>query len=99
MGREWDGRRLVLIQGLVDLGLGTTGPGGSFYAFPNGAKNVDERGSVGLCEDLLEDGALALVPGTVFGMDDHVRLSYATSIDNVRRALDRLGDFLGRRGR
>ena len=99
MVQEFDARRRVLIQGLADLGLETPWPRGAFYAFPSVAEHVDERGSVGLCEDLLEDVALALVPGTVFGMDDHVRMSYATSIDNVRRALERLGDFLNRRGR
>ena len=98
MVREFDARRRVLIQGLADLGLETPWPRGAFYAFPSVAQHVDERGAVGLCEDLLEDVGLALVPGTVFGMDGHVRLSYATSLDNVRRALERLGDFLQRRG-
>ena len=97
MVREFDTRRRVLLEGLADLGLETPWPRGAFYAFPSVAEHVDERGAVGLCEDLLEDVGLALVPGTVFGMDGHVRLSYATSIDNVRRALERLGDFLSRR--
>ena len=58
--------------------------------------HLDDRGSEGFCEDLLEAEALAIVPGSVFGMDTHVRLSYATSLENVEEALVRLGRFLQR---
>lgn len=94
MVRAFEERRRVLLDGLTALGLETPVPRGAFYAFPSVAPYVDERGSSGFCEDLLEDQALALVPGAVFGMDSHVRLSYATSLTNVREALARLGRFL-----
>lgn len=97
MVREFDARRKVLVEGLRDLGLETPWPRGAFYAFPRVTPFLDERGSAGFGEDLLEDQALAIVPGAVFGMDEHVRLSYATSLDKVRTALERLGAFLERR--
>ena len=73
-------------------------PGGAFYAFPSVAPFLDERGSPGFCDDLLESEQLVIVPGTVFGMDDHVRLSYALGEPQLQEALQRLGRFLeGRR--
>ena len=89
-------RRRVLVEGLRSLGLETSEPRGAFYAFPRVASRLDDRGSAGFCEDLLEDQALALVPGAVFGLDEYVRLSYATSLERVREALSRLGKFLER---
>ena len=97
MAAEFARRRTVLLEGLAALGLETPKPRGAFYAFPNVARFLDERGSTGFSEDLLEAHALAVVPGAVFGMDDHVRLSYATSSDAIRRALERLGEFLASR--
>ena len=96
MVAAFDERRRVLIDGLRELGLETPWPRGAFYAFPRLPASLVDRGSVAVCEHALEEVALAIVPGEVFGMDAHVRLSYATSLDNVRRALERLGDFLGR---
>jgi aspartate aminotransferase len=96
MASEFDKRRHVLIDGLAALGLETPWPRGAFYAFPNVARYLDDRGSAGFSEDLLEDQALAIVPGAVFGMDEHVRLSYATSLENIEAALTRLGAFLRR---
>ena len=97
MTTEFDQRRHMLIDGLAALGLETPWPRGAFYAFPNVAQYLDERGSTGFSEDLLEDQALALVPGAVFGMDEHVRLSYATSKADIETALERLGTFLRNR--
>jgi aspartate aminotransferase len=91
-------RRTVLLAGLAELGLPTPRPRGAFYAFPDVSAHVDQRGSVGFCEDLLEEQRLALVPGAAFGSDDHVRLSYATDLDSIREALRRLGAFLRRSG-
>jgi aspartate aminotransferase len=94
MTSEFNRRRKILIDGLEALGLKTPWPRGAFYAFPNVAKFLDERGSAGFSEDLLEDQALAIVPGDVFGMDTHVRFSYATSIENIEGAITRLAAFL-----
>ena len=97
MVRAFDERRQVMVEGLRDLGLDTPLPQGAFYAFPSVLPYLDERGAEGFCADLLEEQALAIVPGEVFGMDDHVRLSCALSVENIRRALERLETFLGNR--
>ncbi len=89
-------RRAALLEGLERLGLETPEPRGAFYVFPDIGPYLDERGSVGFCEDLLEREGLAIVPGAAFGMDRHVRLSYATDLKNIHQALDRLGSFLQR---
>ena len=47
-------RRDLLINGLRDLGMECAMPGGAFYAFPSVALFLDERGSAGFCDDLLE---------------------------------------------
>ncbi len=99
MVAEFDRRRRVIVDGLRRIGLEVPWPRGAFYAFPDVSPWIDERGSSGFCEDLLEDQDLAVVPGSAFGVDDHVRLSYATSIENIERALQRLGTFLAKRRR
>jgi aspartate aminotransferase len=48
------------------------------------------------CRLLLEHERVALVPGVAFGNDDHVRLSYAASMEHIQEALDRLERFIGR---
>jgi aspartate aminotransferase len=97
MCAEFDRRRHVLVDGLRALGLDTPWPRGAFYAFPSIAPFLDERGSNGFCEDLLEEDELAVVPGSAFGVDSSIRLSYATSIETIEVALERLGRFLARR--
>ncbi len=97
MRRAFGERREILLAGLKELGLPTPRPRGAFYAFPDVSAHLDERGSVGLCEDLLESQGLALIPGSAFGLDTHVRLSYALSLEGIREALERLRAFLANR--
>jgi aspartate aminotransferase len=94
MAAEFARRREVLLAGLAALDLRTPRPRGAFYAFPDVSAYLDARGSAGFCADLLEQHDLAIVPGAAFGVDTHVRLSYATSLETIRTALARLGDFL-----
>jgi aspartate aminotransferase len=94
MAAEFDARRRVLVDALRELGLQTPWPRGAFYAFPDVRAYLDERGTRGFCEDLLEKHNLALVPGTAFGVDTHVRLSYALALPKIQGAMARLGDFL-----
>ncbi len=94
MRREFAERREILLAGLEGLGLETPRPRGAFYVFPNVAPLLDERGSVGFCEDLLEEQNLAIVPGSAFGMDAHVRLSYSLPKDLIQAALSRLEAFV-----
>jgi aspartate/methionine/tyrosine aminotransferase len=94
MKAEFDARRRFLVPELVRLGLATPFPRGAFYAFADVSPYLDARGSAGFCEDLLERQNLALVPGSAFGVDSHVRLSYALGLDRIREATKRLAAFL-----
>lgn len=94
MRAEFDRRRRLLLEGLERMGLHVLRPRGAFYAFVDVSPALDERGSTGFCEDLLERENLAIVPGSAFGMDDYVRFSYAVSVERVQEALARLERFL-----
>jgi aspartate aminotransferase len=65
---------------------------GAFYLFPNisqtGLKSTD------FCAKLLEQEKVAAVPGIAFGADDYIRLSYATSMPNIEKGLDRIERFV-----
>jgi len=91
-------RREVVVAGLRKLCLEVPEPLGAFYVFPRVTPFLDERMSTGFCEDLLETEGLAIVPGGAFGMPEHVRLSYAASVEVIEDALARLGRFLARKG-
>ena len=71
---------------------------GTFYCFPNVEDAIARvRGvtnDVELAERLLSDAGVALVPGSAFGARGYLRLSFATSMDNLSKAVDRLSDFL-----
>ena len=97
MRKAFGERREFLLAGLAELGLPAERPLGAFYVFPDVSAHLDARGSVGFCEDLLESQGLALVPGVAFGVDTHVRLSYALDLAGIREALRRLGVFLATR--
>ncbi len=64
---------------------------GAFYLFPNiartGLKSTD------FCARLLEKEKVAAVPGIAFGADDYIRLSYATSMANIEKGLERIERF------
>jgi aspartate aminotransferase len=70
-------------------------PPGAFYAFIHVAdaignhKTVDEWSTA-----LLKDELVAVVPGSAFGADDYIRISYATSMDNLKEAFDRMEHFV-----
>ncbi|MEO6708972.1 MAG: pyridoxal phosphate-dependent aminotransferase [Planctomycetota bacterium] len=94
MAAEFDRRRKFLLGELESMGLRTPWPRGAFYAFPDVSPWLDSRGSAGFCEDLLEQQGLALVPGSAFGVETNVRLSYALSIEKIQIATKRLRTFL-----
>lgn len=99
MVAKFDERRRFILSQLEALGLETPRPRGAFYAFPRVDRWLDERGSAGFCEDLLESEKVALVPGAAFGDDRHVRLSYAVSRERIGEALERIERFLAARPR
>lgn len=70
---------------------------GAFYAFPHVQEVIDRLGlkdDLALGERLIEHG-VALVPGSAFGAPGYMRLSFATSMDNLRKGLDRIASCLG----
>ena len=100
---EFDKRRRLLIANLNAIpGIHCLTPKGAFYAFPNVSeyygKSIDDRkisSSADLALYLLEKANVALVPGNAFGDDDYIRLSYATSVDEIQKGVDRITKALG----
>ena len=95
MVTAFDERRGVIVAGLNAIdGVSCRTPGGAFYAFPNvtgtglNARDLQSR--------LLEDVGIATIAGTSFGAygEGYLRFSYANSVDNIRRALERMAEFL-----
>jgi aspartate aminotransferase len=98
MVAEFDARRAVVVEGLNQLpGVRAATPKGAFYAFPN----IAETGwkAKALASALLDDAGVATIGGPDFGVfgEGFIRLSYANSTINIRRALERIGDFLTRK--
>jgi aspartate aminotransferase len=98
MVAEFDGRRKVVVEGLNQLpGVSCIVPKGAFYAFPN----VKQTGwkAKKLANALLDEAGVALIGGPDFGIlgEGYLRLSYANSTDNIRKALGRMGEFLSSR--
>ncbi len=72
-------------------------PTGAFYCFPNVAgayRKLGVSGSAAFADRLLTEANVAVVPGVAFGMDDHVRLSFAASMQQIDAGLDRIEAFL-----
>ncbi|PHS32453.1 MAG: aspartate aminotransferase, partial [Methylophaga sp.] len=71
---------------------------GTFYVFPNITKILARMPNLSddldFAEALLVDKGVAIIPGTAFGMKNHIRLSIATSEENLQNALDRIADFI-----
>jgi aspartate aminotransferase len=91
-------RRNFIVERLKQIpGVSCLLPEGAFYAFPNvgGLLGKVYKGrlistSMQLTEYLLDEAHVALVPGSAFGAEDYLRISYATSLDNLRQGLDRV---------
>lgn len=86
-------RRQVMYELLNAIpGISCVKPYGAFYMYVNIGKIG--LGSVDFCNALLEEKQMATVPGLAFGTDDHIRLSYATSLKNIETGLKRLEAFV-----
>ncbi|MFQ5692574.1 MAG: pyridoxal phosphate-dependent aminotransferase, partial [Nitrospinota bacterium] len=103
MVREFRRRRDAIVAGLNAIdGVRCAVPRGAFYVFPR----VDGlfgrgpggaiRSSADLCRYLLEEAKVATVPGSAFGAEGYIRLSYATSMENIRAGVERMGQALAR---
>jgi len=94
---EYRRRRDFVIERLRKIpGASIVMPKGAFYAYPN--VSVAFRGriknSLDFANALLADTQVAVVPGEAFGTNDHIRISYATSMTELERGLDRLHKFI-----
>lgn len=99
---EFDKRRKYLVGELNGLeGVSCSTPKGAFYAFPNVSalfgrsyrgRKVDD--SAALATILLEEAHIALVPGSAFGAEGFLRMSYATSMSNIEKGVQRLKDVI-----
>jgi len=72
-------------------------PTGAFYCFPNVSGTFSQlgvSGSVEFSSKLLDEVGVAVVPGIAFGMDEHVRFSFATNMENIDEGLDRFQKFV-----
>jgi len=95
---EFKKRRDYIVGALNDIpGIHCLMPEGAFYVFPNvsgiyGLSFSDKKimGSTDFIEYLLDEANVATVPGAAFGSDDHIRLSYATSLKNIEEGIKRI---------
>ncbi len=96
MLEEYRRRRNFLAAAFADMGLECHRPLGAFYAFPSIAKF--KMPSKDFAMKLLREEKVALVPGTAFGEcgEGFVRCAYATGMDNIKEAMNRLKRFVGR---
>jgi aspartate aminotransferase len=97
---EYKRRRDFVVKRLRAIkGVKIVEPQGAFYAYPN--VSVGFRNGISsamqFSEKLLSEAHVAVVPGEAFGTNEHVRISYATSITELERGLDRLDQFIRER--
>jgi aspartate aminotransferase len=100
MRQAFEERMNKVYERLITLpGISCVKPNGAFYLFPNAKEAVENTGFSTVdewVEAILEEEKVALVPGSGFGAPDNVRLSYATSLDTIMEALDRIERFIVR---
>jgi len=96
MKREYNRRREFVVEGLNSLGLKCQRPQGAFYVFP--CIKSTGLSSMEFSRKLLEEQKVAVVPGTAFGScaEGYIRISYASSMENLKEALLRIKKFLGK---
>jgi len=94
MKREYRRRRELIVDGLNDLGLDCSNPEGAFYAFP--CIKSTKLHALDFSQRLLKEQKVAVVPGTAFGKEynDYIRISYASSFENLKEALSRMKIFV-----
>ena len=97
---EYQRRRDSIVAGLRAIpGIRCTMPQGAFYVYPNVSAYLKAKGladTLVLADKLLEEAHVALVPGPAFGTQDHVRISYAASQEQIQDGLGRLEGFFSK---
>ncbi|MFA5389503.1 MAG: pyridoxal phosphate-dependent aminotransferase [Candidatus Omnitrophota bacterium] len=97
MKDEFEKRRNYMADRINKIkGLSCLKPGGAFYIFCR----IGRQGlsSMELTDRLLNDAKVAVVPGKVFGSDRHIRLSFATSMENIKKGMDRIEEWFDKNG-
>jgi aspartate aminotransferase len=95
---EYAKRRRFVIDRLREIpGVRCAEPGGAFYAYPNIAVSFARgiRDTMDFSVKLLEKAHVAVVPGEAFGTKEHIRISYATSMELLEKGLARIASFIG----
>jgi aminotransferase len=93
MRKEYEARRNFIVRGFNDLGLECFRPRGAFYVFPKITSTGLSSRDFSL--RLLREKKVAVVPGNAFGAsgEGHVRCSYATALDQIKIAIERIGEL------
>ena len=96
---QFEKRAIRIHERLSDLpGVTCRQPTGAFYAFPNisgACKKLGVTGSSAFAAKVLDEVHVAVVPGVAFGSDDHVRFSFACSMEQIDAGMERLAGLLG----
>ena len=100
--KEFEQRKNYIVEKLNDIPqINCFDPQGAFYVFPNVSgcygKEYDGKvikDSLDFTEFILDEAKVAVVPGVAFGSDDHVRISYATSMDDIVKGIDRMTEAI-----
>ena len=98
MKAEYQERRDYIVEALNNIdGIDCRMPEGAFYVFPNISELLQKKSggeiladSVRFCSYILDEAQVALVPGKAFGCDNFVRLSYATDMESIKEAMERI---------
>ncbi|MFA9408937.1 MAG: pyridoxal phosphate-dependent aminotransferase [Candidatus Dadabacteria bacterium] len=100
--KEFEQRKNYIVEKLNDIPqINCFDPQGAFYVFPNvsGCYGKEYNGkiikdSLDFTEFILDEAKVAVVPGVAFGADDYVRISYATSMDDIVKGIDRMTEAI-----
>ena len=94
MREDYDMRRRFTVNAFREIGLDCFEPEGAFYVFP--CIKSTGLSSNKFCERLIMEKHVAVIPGTAFGDcgEGFIRVSYCYSIDNIRKAIDKIGEFV-----
>ena len=103
MVNEFKKRRDFMVDKINSIeGIGCMEPDGAFYAFVSIKDVLGKKfsgrvinNSLQFADILLGNAYVAVVPGGAFGFDGYIRLSYAVSLDNIKKGLERIENFLG----
>jgi len=97
-------RRDYIVGALNEIeGITCSMPAGAFYVFPNISALYGKKyngkvinGSADFSDILLAEAKVAVIPGVGFGADDYIRLSYASSLDNIKKGIERISEFVAK---